>query len=88
MPRGKNRLIEKRNAAIYRRWLYWTEEQRLRLDDTLIILSEDEFFLSEDRIMRIIRNYVRTNGIEADVPVSRRVPRLTAAHKKLLNGNK
>ena len=56
MPRGRSKgLIEKRNEALCRRWYYWTELQRLRFDDALKILSEQEFFLSEDRIMGSIR---------------------------------
>ena len=52
MPRGRNKhLIEQRNAALIRRYYYWTELQRLRFDDALKILSEQEFFLSEERIM-------------------------------------
>lgn len=37
------------------RYLYWTEVKRLRFDDTLKILSEKEFFISEERILAIIR---------------------------------
>ncbi len=37
------------------RYHYWTETQRLRFDDTLKILSEEEFFLSEERILTILR---------------------------------
>ena len=56
MPRGRNKdLIDKRNEALCRRWYYWTEVQRLRFDDALKILSEQEFFISEDRVMAIIR---------------------------------
>ena len=60
MPRGRNKhLIEQRNAALIRRYYYWTELQRLRFDDALKILSEQEFFLSEARIMAIIRQACR-----------------------------
>lgn len=49
MPRGRNKdLIDKRNEALCRRWYYWTEVQRLRFDDALKILSEQEFFISEE----------------------------------------
>ena len=58
MAKGRDkRLIERRNEALCRRYYYWTEKQRLRFDDTLKILSEDEFFISEERIMAIIREY-------------------------------
>ncbi|MCC8146911.1 MAG: transposase [Bacteroidales bacterium] len=56
MKKGRNKeLIQKRNEALCRRYYYWTELQRLRFDDTLKVLSEQEFFISEERIMAIIR---------------------------------
>ena len=48
MPRGRNKaLIARRDEMLCHRYHYWTETQRLRFDDTLKILSEEEFFLSE-----------------------------------------
>lgn len=44
-----------RDETLIRRYHYWTEVQRRRFDDALKILSEQEFFLSESRIMAIIR---------------------------------
>lgn len=56
MNKGRNKiLIEKRDMALLRRYHYWTEVQRLRFDDALRQLSENEFFISEERIMAIIR---------------------------------
>ena len=56
MPKGRNkRLISLRDETLIRRYYYWTEIQRRRFDDALKILSEKEFFLSESRIMAIIR---------------------------------
>ena len=56
--RGRNKeLIRKRDEQLCRRYYYWTEKQRLRFDDALRILSEQEFFISEERIMAIIRRY-------------------------------
>ena len=55
---GKGRdaeLIKKRDEALCRRYVYWTEVQRLRFDDVLINLSEQEFFISQERILNIIR---------------------------------
>ena len=49
------RLIEKRNAKIAARYYYWTEIQRLRSDDAIHQLSEEEFFLSEATILHILR---------------------------------
>ena len=50
-----NRLIEKRNKKICARYYYWTEEQRLRSDDAIRQLSEEEFFLSEATILSILK---------------------------------
>jgi hypothetical protein len=48
-------LIEKRNKKLCERYHYWCEVKRRRFDDVLRILSEEEFFISEQRIMYIIR---------------------------------
>ena len=53
--RRDNRLLEKRNAKIAARYYYWTEIQRYRSDDAIRQLSEEEFFLSEATIIRIIQ---------------------------------
>lgn len=50
-----NRLIEKRNKKICARYYYWTEEQRLRSDDAIRQISEEEFFLSEATILSILK---------------------------------
>lgn len=51
-------LISARDRKLYERYYYWTEVQRLRFDDTLHILSTQEFFISESRIMQIIRKLI------------------------------
>ncbi|MDR1340177.1 MAG: transposase [Prevotellaceae bacterium] len=51
-------LIKKRDDALCRRYVFWSEVKRLRTDEVLRILSQDEFFISEERILNIIR----TNG--------------------------
>jgi hypothetical protein len=57
MAKGRDiELIKKRDNALCRRWVYLSEVKRLRTDDVLRILSQDEFFLSEERIYCIIRN--------------------------------
>ncbi len=80
MARGRNKnLIGLRDEALCRRYYYWTEKQRLRFDDALRILSEREFFLSEERIMAIIRRKSRDGSIADLSPVPRvKKPRLTA----------
>ena len=56
MTKGRDKnLIELRDEALCRRYYYWTEVQRLRFDDALKVLSRQEFFISEERIMSIIR---------------------------------
>ena len=56
MGKGRDKeLIKLRDEALCRRYYYWTEIQRLRFDDALKVLSEREFFISEERIMTIIR---------------------------------
>ena len=75
--KGRDRkLIELRDAALCRRYYYWTEKQRLRFDDALKILSQREFFISEERIMSIIRN---TSKEFSDVSISS-VPRVRKPH--------
>lgn len=85
MAKGRDReLIKLRNEALCRRYYYWTETQRLRFDDALRILSEREFFLSEQRIMVIIRKASREDRIEGLKPVPKvRAPRLTADQLRL-----
>lgn len=78
MAKGRDKkLIELRDAALCRRYYYWTERQRLRFDDALRILSEREFFISEERIMSIIRRMIRANKTDVQPLPKVRKPRLT-----------
>jgi Lhr-like helicase len=53
--KGRNhKLILLRNRKLVERYFYWTEVKRRRFDDVLRILSEEEFFLSEKRILFLI----------------------------------
>ena len=73
--KGRNReLIERRNAQIVSRYYYWTEVQRLRFDDAVRQLSENEFFLSESRIIQILKNASIGAKIKISTP---RCPKLT-----------
>lgn len=85
MKKGRNKiLIELRNEALCRRYYYWTEERRLRFDDALTILSKQEFFISEERIMSIIRRKCREIKDIQLRPVPKvRMPRLTARQLEL-----
>lgn len=85
MTMGKGRdseLIRLRDMALCRRYYELTEKQRLRFDDALRILSKQEFFLSEERIVCIVRRMVGEMESIALKPVPKvRMPRLT--HKQL-----
>ena len=61
MAKGRDKeLIKKRNEALCRRYVYWAEIKQLRTDKVLKVLSENEFFLSEERIYFIVRNNAAT----------------------------
>ena len=85
MSKGRDQeLIELRDEALCRRYYYWTEEKRLRFDDALCILSKQEFFISEERIMSIIRRKCREIKDIQVRPVPKvRMPRLTARQLEL-----
>lgn len=87
MKRGRSKqLIELRDEAILRRYHYWTEVQRLRFDDALALLSKDEFFISEARIMAIIRaNCHKLKDIEIKPVPKVRKPVVTAKHLSILS---
>lgn len=85
MGKGRDKiLIELRDEALCRRYDYWTEERRLRFDDALTLLSKREFFISEERIMSIIRRKCREIKDIQLRPVPKvKVPRLTARQLEL-----
>lgn len=85
MGKGRDKeLIKLRDAALCRRYYYWTEVQRLRFDDALRVLSEREFFISGERIMAIIRRMSREGKDRNIKPLPKvKVPRLTAAQLEL-----
>ena len=77
-----NRLIEKRNRKICARFYYWTEVQRLRSDDALKQLSEEEFFLSVATILSILKKMRRLGDEElrrlAPLKKPAKIPRITS----------
>jgi hypothetical protein len=78
MPKGRDkRLIALRDEAVCRRYYYWTETRRLRFDDALKVLSEKEFFISEERILVIIRQAARKGKEYAPTVPRVKHPRLT-----------
>lgn len=50
------RLVALRNQRMIVRYYYWREIQRRRSDDVFEILSNDEFFLEEITVRRIVRD--------------------------------
>ena len=88
MPKGRNkRLISLRDETLIRRYYYWTEIQRRRFDDALKILSEKEFFLSESRIMAIIRqNCDKLTDIEVNPVPKVRKPHVSGGQLSLFQG--
>lgn len=59
MKKGRNKeLSEARDYKMFERYYYWTEIRRLRFDDALKKLSEEEFFVSESRVMQIVRRQI------------------------------
>jgi hypothetical protein len=83
MSKGRNKeLIKKRNAALCRRYYYWTEKKRLRFDDTIRLLSETEFFISEETIIAIVRKQSRESDLIKSIPKTR-YPKLTARQLNL-----
>ena len=83
MGKGRDKdLVRLRDEALCRRYYELTEKQRLRFDDALKVLSKHEFFLSEERIMAIIRRKVgELEGLALKAVPKVRMPRLT--HKQL-----
>lgn len=62
MKKGRSStLIEKRNDALWGRWIYWTETKRLRFDDAVKQLANEEFFLSEERVIALLRQMIKEN---------------------------
>ena len=88
MAKGRNKdLISKRDEALCRRYYYWTEVQRLRFDDALKVLSKQEFFISEERIMSVIRRKCRElDDLEIKPCPKVKKPRLTAMQLSLFTG--
>lgn len=63
MSHGRSKeLMESRDQKMFERYYYWTEIRRLRFDDTITKLSEEEFFVSESRVMQIIRRMIQSGA--------------------------
>lgn len=53
------RLCAARDKKLFDRFIYWSEERRLRFDEVIRKLSEEEFFICEQLVMRIIRRMIK-----------------------------
>lgn len=63
MRRGRDKaLIDARDQRMFERYYYWTEVKRLRFDDAVKKLSKEEFFLSESRVLQILRDMIRAGA--------------------------
>ena len=78
-----DRLLKKRDALVASRYYYWTEVQRLRFDDAIKQLSENEFFLSESRIIQILKRADMPEKIKLKTPGC---PKLTTEQLELFKG--
>lgn len=56
MKGRSSRLIQRRNEYLIKRYYFWYELQRLRFEDVIERLSENEVFLEEEYILRLIRD--------------------------------
>lgn len=85
MKKGRNsNLIALRDEALCRSYYRWTEVERLRFDDALRILSTQEFFISEERIMAIIRRHCHElKDIDVKPVPKVKKPRLTPQQLEL-----
>lgn len=52
-------MIDARDQRMFERYYYWTEVKRLRFDDAVKKLSEEEFFVSESRVLQVVRRMIR-----------------------------
>lgn len=88
MAKGRSKiLISLRDEKLIRRYYYWTEIRRRRFDDALAILSQEEFFISEARIMAIIRkNCDKLTDIKVRPVPKVKMPRVTDRQLTLFAG--
>lgn len=54
--------MESRDQRMFERYYYWTEIRRLRFDDTIKKLSEEEFFVSESRVIQIVHKMIQSGA--------------------------
>ena len=65
MTKGRNRhLIFARNRRLLLRYYQLSEIDRLRFDDTIRKLANDEFFLSETTVIEIVRKFYKKEDFD------------------------
>ena len=58
--KGRNKnLIEERDQKLYERFYCLVEVKRMRFDDAVKYLAENEFFLSEARVIQLLRKKIQ-----------------------------
>ena len=79
------KLLAARNAKILERFIYWTEEQSLRSDRAITLLSQQEFFLTEQTILKVLNEAYSSDGKKVQVVFHQpKPPKLTQEQKELL----
>lgn len=82
-------LIKRRNAKVVARFVYWTEVQRLRTDDAIKHMAQNEFFLSECMIETIIKQAARENGDNRKIVFPHpKLPKVPPHDMELFKGDK
>ncbi len=72
MKHGRDpQLISSRDLKMFERYYYWTEIKRLRFDDAIQRLSKEEFFVSESRVMQILRRMIMSGATVDGKQISR-----------------
>ncbi|MCC8187958.1 MAG: transposase [Bacteroides sp.] len=84
--RGRDKeLMNLRDEKLLRRYYELTEVENMRFDRALKHLSREEFFISEARIMSIVRrSYNKKEGVHITPPSRIRSPKLTEDQLDLL----
>lgn len=78
-------MLAARNAKILERFIYWTEEQSMRSDRAITLLSQQEFFLTEQTILKVLNEAYSSDGKKVQVVFHQpKPPKLTQEQKELL----
>ncbi|MBE6234773.1 MAG: hypothetical protein E7112_00890 [Bacteroidales bacterium] len=78
-------LLAARNAKILERFIYWTEEQSMRSDRAITLMSQQEFFLTEQTILKVLNEAYSRDGKKVQVVFHQpKPPKLTQEQKELL----